>query len=176
MAAGHRLFFALEPDEELRAALRRRQQALDQGGRAVAPEQFHVTLVFLGLQPATVMPELCRIASGLSLQPCTVRFDRCGSFRRSSVLWLGASTVPQSLTLFRESLAGALSGAGISFDQKRWAFHLTLYRRLRKPPPIMATAPLEWRLDGFSLMESVSVNNGVEYHRQGHWKCESSGD
>jgi 2'-5' RNA ligase len=97
-----------------------------------------------------------------------------GSFRRTGVLWLGAKIIPAPLRDFQQSLIEGIESAGIDRDRKEWKLHLTLYRRLRKPPSIMETVPLAWFLDGFSLIESVSVKSGVEYHRQGHWKCGSS--
>jgi 2'-5' RNA ligase len=104
-----------------------------------------------------------------------VALDQLGSFRRAGVLWLGVSTLPDVLQDFQQSLIEAIEAAGIDRDRKEWKFHITLYRRLRNLPRIMETVPVAWPLDGFSLIESVSVNNGVEYHRQGHWKCGSSG-
>ena len=172
----HRLFFALEPDDRVRDQVHAIQRRFDGDGRAVKPEQFHVTLAFLGMQPSMVIPELCGIASTLSFEPCSVRLDQLGSFRRSGVLWLGASFVPGVLQDFQQSLIEAIEQTGIDRDRKEWKFHLTLYRRLRNPPRIMDTVAVDWPLDGFSLIESVSVNNGVEYHRQGHWKSGSSGN
>ena len=174
MSSRHRLFFALEPPDQVRHQVHVLQQRIGAEGRAVKPEQFHVTLAFLGMQPGDVIPALCTIASTLTFEPCTVVLDRLGSFRRTGVLWLGAKTIPAPLRDFQQSLIEGIESAGIDRDRKEWKLHLTLYRRLRKPPSIMDIVPLVWSLDGFSLIESVSVKSGVEYHRQGHWKCGSS--
>jgi hypothetical protein len=34
----------------------------------------------------------------------------------------------------------------------------------------MESVAIEWAIDGFDLVESVRVGNGVEYHSIGHWK------
>jgi len=44
---------------------------------------------------------------------------------------------------------------------------------LRKRPPTLDPVAVEWRLDGFDLIESVGAKNGVEYHSLGHWKARS---
>ena len=67
----------------------------------------------------------------------------------------------------------ALLEAGIGHDRKDWKFHVTLYRKMRKPSSIMDPVAIEWPLNGFDLIESVSVGNGVEYHSIGHWKARS---
>jgi len=174
MSRRHRLFFALEPDDRVRQEVHAIQRSFNGDGRAVKPAQFHVTLAFLGMQPSPLIPDLCTIASTLRFEPCSVVLDRLGSFRRTGVLWLGASTITVVLQNFHQSLIEAIESSGIDRDRKPWKLHLTLYRRLRKPPPIMEIVPVTWPLDGFSLIESVSVKSGVEYHRQGHWKSGSS--
>jgi len=176
MTDRRRLFFALEPPDAVRNEIWLVQKSLAAGGRAVLPEQFHVTLAFLGMQPADVIPTLRSMASKLMMGQCTIKLDRLGRFPRAGVLWLGASSLPVALQEFHMSLIEGLEHDGIDRDRKPWEFHLTLYRRLRKPPPIMPVEPVVWPLEGFSLIESVSVKSGVEYRRHGRWKATSSVD
>ena len=65
----------------------------------------------------------------------------------------------------------ALQSAGIGHDPKPWTFHLTLYRRLRKPFPTLSSLAIEWPLDGFDLVESAAARKGVEYRSIGHWRA-----
>ena len=177
-AAGkkHRLFFALVPDAAVRRQARVLQRALVAdawvgNGRAVSPPNLHVTLAFLGMQDAAAIAEVSAIASQLSFGPCSVVLDQLGQFGRGSVLWLGTESIPAPLLAFQERLVQALTAAGIGHDPKPWKFHLTLYRRLRKPPPTLAPVAIEWRLRGFELIESVGSRNGVEYHSIGRWSA-----
>ena len=171
MSKGHRLFFALVPDEAVRARITRLQKALDVSGRPARPHQFHATLAFLGMQRTELIPAITEIASGLVFQPCKIVMDEVGSFKRTGVLWLGCSETPELLAGFQHSLVSALLAADIGYDRKPWKFHLTLYRKMRKRPVIMDPVAIEWRLKGFSLIESVGVKNGVEYHEIGHWEA-----
>ena len=170
MSKGHRLFFALVPGHAIIDKVKHLQQSLNLPGRAARPQQFHATLAFLGLQQAAVIPQIKQIASELSFRPCSVALDRYGQFKRAGVFWLGASEVPAALDNFQQSLVGSLLAAGIGYDRKAWIFHLTLYRKLRKPAQIMDPVAIEWPLNGFHLVESVSMGNRVEYHSIGHWK------
>jgi 2'-5' RNA ligase len=167
----HRLFFALDPPSAVRRRVTLLQQKLEGTGRAVPPENFHVTLAFLGMQPPEVVPAAADVAAGLRFPSCEVVFDRLGSFRRAGVLWLGASRVPGALVAFQRDLVGALLDADIGYDRKPWEFHLTLYRKLRNPPPTMDPIAIRWPLDGFRLVESVSVRRGVEYHTLAQWRA-----
>jgi len=102
-----------------------------------------------------------------------VTLDRVGQFGRGSVLWLGATAIPGDLLTFQQALVAALTERGIGYDPKPWHLHLTLYRRLRKQLPTLDPVAIEWRLDGFDLIESVGAKNGVEYHSLGHWNARS---
>ena len=175
MSKPHRLFFALVPDDTVRKRVERLQCSLEANGRPARPHQFHVTLAFLGMQAPELIPEILGVASGLKFEPCSVVMDRLGRFKRAGVIWLGASEPPPALARFQDRLVGALLDAGIGHDRKPWKFHLTLYRKMRTGPPIMDPVAIEWPLNGFSLIESVGVKNGVEYHEIGHWKAGSGG-
>jgi 2'-5' RNA ligase len=165
----HRLFFALVPDQAVRRHVHDVQRLLDVDGRAVSPPNLHLTLAFLGMQDAAAIPRVSAVAAGLSFQPCRVVLDHLGVFGRGSVLWLGAGTIPAALQTFQQALVAALTAAGIGHDPKPWKLHLTLYRRLRNPPPRLGSVAIEWHLTGFDLIESVGAKNGVEYHSIGHW-------
>lgn len=166
----HRLFFALEPGDDVVREVSLFQQAAGIEGRAVPSANFHVTLAFLGMQDSEVMVNAGAVASTLQFPPCEVLLDSPGRFKRAGVFWLGASRIPEELTAFQQDLVDALLDAGIGYDRKPWKFHLTLYRKMRKPALIMDPVAIRWRLEGFSLVESVSVRRGVEYHTIGHWK------
>jgi len=171
MSKGHRLFFALVPPVAVRNEVAQAQVRLNGNGRAVRPANFHVTLAFLGLQEAAVLPQVCALAEGLQFEPCRVVIDEVGAFPRAGVLWLGVSAPPPPLVRFQQDLMDALQSEGIGHDPKPWTFHLTLYRRLRKPFPTLSTLAIEWPLDGFDLVESAAAKKGVEYRSIGHWQA-----
>lgn len=170
-AGRKRLFFALNPDAEVRKAATAVQRDCGAEGRAVPPANFHVTLAFLGMQEDAVLPRVLDVAADLDFPRCELVLDRLGSFRRAGVLWLGANEVPPVLASFQHALVGALLDADIGHDRKPWKPHLTLYRKLRTPPPTMPTVAIRWRLERFSLVESVSVNRGVVYHDIATWNA-----
>ena len=171
----HRLFFALEPGDSVRQAVGRLQSTLGLDARPVPAANFHVTLAFLGMQNPAVIPVVCDVASRLAFPPCEVTMDSLGRFKRAGVLWLGADEVSAVLQQFQQDLVEGLLEAGVGYDRKPWKFHLTLYRKLRKPPPTIDPVAIRWRLNSFSLVESVSVRRGVEYHRVGLWKAAGQG-
>jgi 2'-5' RNA ligase len=169
MKRTQRLFFALLPGPAVRRSVAHIQRRLDCKARAVSPEQFHITLAFLGNQPQGKVTALKSLAASLDFEPCELQLDRIGTFRRAGVLWLGATTIPPALQAFQRALSDGLEATGIDYDQKQWKPHLTLYRRLRKPHASITFEAVPWRLKGFALVESVGVRNGVRYDNLGRW-------
>lgn len=166
-----RLFFALNPDERVRFEVSAIQKACNVDARAVPPVNFHLTLAFLGMQEAEVIPRVCRVAAGTALPACELVLDHLDRFRRAGVLWLGASEAPAALVRFQRELVEGLMDAGIGHDPKSWKPHLTLYRKMRSAPPTLGPVQVRWPLNSFSLVESVSVNRGVEYHDIASWNA-----
>ena len=82
-----RLFFALWPDDATRAAFLALQGGL-QGGRQVQPANLHLTLAFLGQQPAGLLPALRALPSRWADFDCLLQFDRLGYFSRPRIAWI----------------------------------------------------------------------------------------
>jgi len=176
----HRLFFAFFPDPATRRKIENLQRRLSHEcgirGRVVKASQYHVTLAFLGNQPSERLPRLLAIGGHLDMPACSVACDCLGTFCRAGVLWFGTSNPPPELRAFQEQLCAALQQAEIAFDHKPWKFHLTLYRDLRTPCVSIRPEVVNWAPDGFSLVESISTEKGVEYRQLGHWNAGLSGD
>jgi 2'-5' RNA ligase len=127
-----RLFFAVELPAEARAALGR--LASGDEYRWVAPSQLHVTLAFLGEQPAEALSRLEQIgvAAATSSHAATLSLGEPGSFGPRGaprVLWIGlAGDVPALLTL-QSHLAEGLRAAGFAIEDRPFRPHITLARR-----------------------------------------------
>ena len=84
--SGHRLFFALWPTDEVRAALAQAVDAsalLRDAGRRVAPAKYHITLHFLGgwpTPPDAVLERARAAAATLRCAPFHLVVERAGGF------------------------------------------------------------------------------------------------
>jgi 2'-5' RNA ligase len=167
---GHRLFFALRPATDTLEEIISIQRLIRGGeGRATPADRIHATLLFLGQQSGETLTSLGEIASSLDFPPCRLALERLGYFPRARVAWLGSSGVPPELASFQSRLSLAVQSAGITFDQRQWTMHVTLYRDLRKPPGRMEFEPVEWRISRFHLLESVQDRSGLRYRDRGRW-------
>ena len=170
-----RLFFALWPDDAVRVELERWSRALHAlcGGRTMRPENLHVTLAFLGGVEEERVAEVERAAGEVAPKAVSLVLDQSGYWKHNRIAWAGASVVPPELAALVSELRGALAKSGIRFDAKPFVSHVTLLRDAREPRAIPELAPVEWRLDGFALVQSVSLPQGSRYKIRRSWEASS---
>ena len=159
-----RLFFALWPDETARAALVQLQRRLTQppGARPVAPENLHLTMAFLGMQQAPLLPQIAGILERLDVPEMRLEVDRYGCFPRARIAWAGIRPLP-ALAALHESLMEALKQCGIGHD-KASAFrpHITLLRNaVCDGGPV--DQPIIWHAPRLALVRSTTMPGGPIY-------------
>lgn len=176
MRTEQRLFFALWPPPEQRAALMEIADKLpDELGRRVSPANLHLTLLFLGGLTLAQREAMEAVADALAAPPFTLTFDEFGHWPRPQIVWLGSRTPPAELRTLVQHLRRGASSAGLTIDARPYAMHLTLYRGARRPPrewPVCA--PLHWPATEFALVESLPEADGVRYEVRRRWPLKSS--
>lgn len=164
-----RLFFALWPHAEARAALVHEvaHAVRHCGGRPVPVRNLHVTLVFLGSVATARVPALESLARHCAGEtsvprPLPLRWIRLEHWERSQVL----CAVPEdgaAVTALAAALQAAATAEGFSPDLKPFRAHVTLARKVMRPPPLPALHPVDWSFDGFALVESRTESEGAVY-------------
>jgi 2'-5' RNA ligase len=152
-----RLFFALWPDAAAREALAdlARDTASRYGGRAVPAANLHLTLVFLGEVDPARIGALRRAADGPAGPGFPFLLDRIGGFRRAGVVWAGCHQPPPALLALQSGLERRIREAGFSPDDRAFAPHLTLARRVRDPVEPGDMKAVAWRANAFALVETA---------------------
>jgi 2'-5' RNA ligase len=156
-----RLFYALWPDDATRTELVQVQTNFH--GRLTRYENLHITLAFLGEQPASLLPDLKDILEHLPKSAMTLTLDRLGYFQKNRIAWAGMHNPPDALFTLQSELAQALLRRNVSFDS-RAAFkpHVTLARDAT-PPADMVFAPITWQANQVALVQSKTQPDGVSY-------------
>ncbi len=166
-----RLFFALWPDAALRQALGNRvaglMVAID--GKPQRPDQWHVTLEFMGHVPRERQPGLRAAAERVRQSRITIEFDRLEYWRKPQVVCLVASRVPAGLATLAAQLRVALAEEGFATEARPLRPHVTLARRVHAATDSLLEPPFVWQCRGFALVRSVTDPAGSRYEPLDWW-------
>lgn len=164
-----RLFFALWPDETVRAATvsATARAVAAAGGRPVPPDSLHVTLAFLGSLPTERVADVLAAARSVRAAAGAQTFDRIAQWGRGGPLVLEATRLEPALERLQSALANALLGANFALDRRAFRPHITLSRqparRLPPAPPDVPGGALAWPYAAFVLVDSETGPGGSRY-------------
>jgi len=125
-----RLFVALDLPWDLRERLVGLSGGGIPGARWVPPENYHLTLRFIGETPGYMAEEIDNALSGLKAPGFSLVLAGVGTFAkagRSVTLWVGVERNPQ-LDHLRGKIETALQRCGLEPERRRFQPHVTLAR------------------------------------------------
>lgn len=166
-----RLFFALWPDaaQQQLWAQAAREWLPSGAGRLVAAEKLHLTLLFAGEVTPGQRHCLEQMADAVHGEPFVLNFDRSGYWRWPRVAWWGCSETPVALLNLVQMLQAGAKECGIEVDERPYAAHLTLARKVRKASVSIKPGVAEWPVTRFVLAQSQLAAQGAVYKVQRSW-------
>jgi 2'-5' RNA ligase len=170
-----RLFVGLAVDEAVKEMLERltlRLRAKDDGLRWSTPDQWHVTLVFLGELDDEARARLVRELREVRQPVLRLQMDRLGVFERSGILYAEVQVSAELLRLY-EAVAAAVRKAALEVEERPFRAHITLARarnkdgrkaidRLRRSAEQQKLSA-RWEVAEFLLYESQLSPGGSRY-------------
>lgn len=169
-----RLFFALWPDEKVRAGLgaaaRRMHRALH--GRRTRDESLHLTLAFLGEIDIEALAQLRSAPASIASGAFTLVIDTWDCWPRNRVGWAGPSAIPLQLERVVANLTAWLGAIGFELEKRKFTPHVTLVRDAQYAAMPGVLAPLPWRVEEFVLVRSQRLPRGSQYEIVARWPLE----
>lgn len=154
----------IEPLQQAVAELRHSTNAL----RWILPENWHITLQFLGEVTAEQGASVRQAVRGISAAPFLVQFGDLGSFERTGILYAGILASP-SLAALQRKIVESSARAGIQAQEsgqklRSYTPHLTLARgRSRGGMPFGASGlPPTRGIEGFLATEFCLYQSFLE--------------
>jgi RNA 2',3'-cyclic 3'-phosphodiesterase len=174
-----RSFIAIEISDEVREGLNALQQDLKKAGAKVgwvAPENIHLTLVFLGDIFRSQGESLCAVLDSVASNTLPFRYEvsgtgTFGSVRSPRVIWVGLNA-PPVLAELQGGVAAGVRELGLKIEDRPFHPHLTLGRiravnRVDELTSLLAlaksTAYGSVEVHRLLLMQSHLEHQGVRY-------------
>jgi 2'-5' RNA ligase len=98
-----------------------------------------------------------------------VLFDAIEYWRRPQVLCLTARETPGALSALVQSLREQLQARGFEPERREYRAHLTVARKVPRPPGELPLDPLCWPVGGVALVESITARAGARYEPRATW-------
>lgn len=156
-----RLFLALYPPAPLMKTIERTIR-LPIDCKPVAVENYHVTLVFLGLVEPRVQIEICRSMAQVTSPPFSVQFRQIKHWTRPKTLCLTDEKANSALLNVVNQMKKSVEQLGILVDRRPYQAHLTVAKGALRPYSACVDN-LSWQVESFCLLESVNASSGVRY-------------
>ncbi|HET8705100.1 MAG TPA: RNA 2',3'-cyclic phosphodiesterase [Pseudomonadales bacterium] len=159
-----RLFFAVWPPAERIPTISRTSPPLFSvtGGRLIPPENFHVTLLFLGSVENSTQEQLCRAVDKINERAFTLSFTRRDVWK-NGIASLRCDAAPEALLQLHLQLKAAAKETGIVVEERPYLPHITLIRRAnvanwagQNGALAHLETPINWEVNEFSLVSSES--------------------
>lgn len=165
---GLRLFTAIALSDNIRQSLRTQLPEWRKlpFSRWSHPEDWHLTLHFIGEAPKSQLPAVCGALdeAAAAAKPFRLELSGLGVFgppKKPSVLWLGLAGVPDELLSLHERLGSSLQRhIGYEPERRPYRPHLTLARKYDGSMPFEALSasggqpPLDWTVGEAVLYRS----------------------
>jgi 2'-5' RNA ligase len=167
-----RLFVAVPLPDEIRMALADRLGTVAVPGKVVRPENWHITLRFLGATDQVTYERLLAALDGSGLGPWfDVGLGEMGAFPRpggATVTWLAVTDGRERLEELADQAEEAAQAAGFAPEDRPFRAHLTLSRvrpaedvgRLVEEFPAV---DLRWHCRSIVVYRSQPGRGGVRY-------------
>lgn len=127
-----RVFVAVPLPDDIRMALADEVSGLNIPGKLVPPENWHITLRFLGAIDIVPYERFLAFLGQSALpESFSIRLGRLDAFpnpRRATVVWVGLSSGSPSLVALNETTEDAAQSVGLEPEERPFRPHVTLAR------------------------------------------------
>lgn len=161
-----RLFFALWPNEPVRATLARWLPPLQAlcGGSPMRADTLHSTLVFLGAVDASKLEALLLAAQEVAGKSFQIEFDMARYWGHNHILYAAPQHVPAALVELQGELERCLRKHRFNFESREFKPHVTLLRHSKwTDAPLPEMPVVGWRAREFVLVQSLGDERGARY-------------
>ena len=169
-----RLFFALWPTDEVRAAWR---DLFPSGAvqPSVPPERRHLTLAYLGDITQEEEVRARYVADTVQASGFEFTLNKYDSFEKQRVVWAGCMTYCNGLQYVVDLLREGLRKQSLPAESRTFTPHMTLLRKHRKVPEGWLEPNLQWAAKEFVLVHSHRRDEGLCYDLIGRWPLRGDG-
>ena len=166
-----RYFFALWPNDKTIQAINKCSSQLHEmyRGKAVLPENLHMTLVYLGRVTPDFLKRMQQMAGKAQMASFAIRLSEIRYWSRNHVCCLGLLETPQALGQLVAHLGHRLIKEGFKPERALFIPHVTIARQCAEYTVTGSVDPISWSVQDFCLVKSTGTSSGSKYDIIQRW-------
>ncbi|WOH35963.1 RNA 2',3'-cyclic phosphodiesterase [Thalassotalea fonticola] len=166
-----RYFFGLDlPINNKQKIAAWRDVHLPSDNKSVVLENFHITLVFLGMVDDLTLQQCIAAADNIVGSTFSLVLNDVGFWAKPKVLFLSSNKVDIALQTLVADLENLALSNSIKLERRPYIPHLTLCRKATAHAVMSAQPEFEFTFTDFCLYESKSTEQGVRYVVIHRWR------
>lgn len=159
-----RLFIGLNPSKKEKLQIAQwRDNHLGVNVKSVKPENFHITLCFIGLVKENLIQNLLLAIEHTAKPKCSITLNELDCWPKPQVLFLKAKNSNIHLEKLAQNIINTTKACGIEQEKRPFIPHLTLSRKAKHVPTISNAIDININFTECHLFESIATDNGVHY-------------
>lgn len=167
----HRLFFALNFSESFKQALFNWQLSLDIQGKLIDPDNFHLTLLFLGAIKNHQVYDIIDSIQVPEQKSFTLTTGALNFFAKTEILYAAIEQGHDATLALHQYLKQQTSQLNFLKREKRnYVPHITFAREVQPPTSFPDAMDIDEHISDFQLMESIQIKSGVVYETIDSWR------
>lgn len=167
-----RVFFALWPEpaiqRQLHAVSKEYQAGCD--ARLMRKDTLHMTLQFIGNINRSQLSELIKAADKVAAVPAfRLELNTLSFWKYNRIGYATLTASEPALNTLVARLQHELAKLGFIADNAKFSPHVTLLRNVEHILAAQNFMPVTWQVNGFVLVESVTVHQRTQYKILHEW-------
>jgi len=176
--APDRLFFALWPTSSISTSIKSNTTRLKKTvkGKFVTPENWHITLAFLGNVDKRTKDCLINKAAQLQCAAFELEFENVMYFKKTHILSYGVhqKTDLTKLNFLVDECKRVQHVCGLKSEGREFKPHITVARKVKELNDGLIIDPILWQANEFVLVRSELLEQGSVYNVLERWPLKVS--
>jgi RNA 2',3'-cyclic 3'-phosphodiesterase len=171
MQSTHRVFFAIDLSPQIKTQLMTYQEGLKRYfSVAVAPENFHITLSFLGKLSDRKVESIIDELRPINQADFEIELTAPIYFAKAKTIAISIKDPAQDLFKLKQKLETQVKTIQhIDLEKQRYVPHISLFKEAEPIQQQLPDISLKMSIKSIALFESVSSKKGVSYHVIEEW-------
>ncbi|MCW9030778.1 MAG: RNA 2',3'-cyclic phosphodiesterase, partial [Gammaproteobacteria bacterium] len=126
-------------------------------------------LAYFGAADVDTLKCLEQHTEKIKAQTFELSLSVCGYWKKPAVAWLAPISIPEALKQLARDVQQSIIPCGYKPELRDYQPHVTLVRKAKQIPSVSEIQAIQWVVNKFCLVESITSAQGAHYQVLKSW-------